>query len=227
MTPRMFTALGYQKLELPRARRAGPVVGGGGGAAGFATLPWRDSQPCGLRTLGKGPLPLGRAPASPATPAPLPAPAWSRSGQRAGPMPVPRRRGSRTSRRASPSMLKPKTAREIAAPGKMAIHGARCMKERPEPASMAPQDGLRRRDAQAEEGQRGLGQDDAAEPDGGEDDDGRGDVGQHVAKHDAQVPAADRARGLDVRVLHHAERRAADDPRAGGRDQDGRATGSG
>src|SRR5215470_5236019 len=42
---------------------------------------------------------------------------------------------------ASPSMLKPKTAREMAAPGKMAIHGARCMKERPEPASMAPQDG--------------------------------------------------------------------------------------
>src|SRR5262250_3426807 len=59
----------------------------------------------------------------------------------AGPEPVPRRRGSRTSRRASPSMLKPKTAKEMAAPGKMAIQGARCMKERPEPASMAPQDG--------------------------------------------------------------------------------------
>jgi hypothetical protein len=40
---------------------------------------------------------------------------------------VPRRRGSRTSRRASPSMLKPKTASEIAMPGQRAIHGARNM----------------------------------------------------------------------------------------------------
>ena len=64
-------------------------------------------------------------------------------------------------------MLKPKTAREMAAPGKMAIHGARCMNERPEPASMAPQDGRGGGHAQAEEGQRGLGENHAAEPDGG------------------------------------------------------------
>jgi hypothetical protein len=37
----------------------------------------------------------------------------------------PRRRGSRTSRRASPSMLKPKTASEMATPGHTAIQGAR------------------------------------------------------------------------------------------------------
>jgi hypothetical protein len=34
---------------------------------------------------------------------------------------VPRNRGSRTSRRASPSMLKPKTASEMAMPGQRAI----------------------------------------------------------------------------------------------------------
>jgi|SRR5262245_10636071 len=38
--------------------------------------------------------------------------------------PEPRRRGSSTSRSASPSMLKPNTAREMAALGNRAIHGA-------------------------------------------------------------------------------------------------------
>src|SRR5262249_7981243 len=61
--------------------------------------------------------------------------------QLTGRPPPPRRRGSRTSRSASPSMLKPKTAREMAAPGQMAIHGARYMNERPEPESIAPHEG--------------------------------------------------------------------------------------
>src|SRR5712692_8100667 len=61
--------------------------------------------------------------------------------QLAGRPPPPRSRGSSTSRSASPSMLKPKTASEMAAPGQMAIHGARYMNDRPEPESMAPQDG--------------------------------------------------------------------------------------
>jgi hypothetical protein len=38
-------------------------------------------------------------------------------------------------------MLKPKTASEIAAPGHIAIPGARYMKDRPEPESIAPHDG--------------------------------------------------------------------------------------
>jgi alkanesulfonate monooxygenase SsuD/methylene tetrahydromethanopterin reductase-like flavin-dependent oxidoreductase (luciferase family) len=41
-----------------------------------------------------------------------------------GDRPEPRRRGSSTSRSASPSMLKPKTAIEMAAAGNSAIHGA-------------------------------------------------------------------------------------------------------
>jgi len=45
-------------------RWAGPVAGGGGRATSFATLRLRESQPCGLRTLAKGPLrpPRGRHP---------------------------------------------------------------------------------------------------------------------------------------------------------------------
>src|SRR5206468_6521909 len=53
----------------------------------------------------------------------------------------PRSRGSSTPRSASPSMLKPKTASEIATPGHTAIHGARNMYVRPEPESIAPHDG--------------------------------------------------------------------------------------
>src|SRR4029077_8955460 len=64
-----------------------------------------------------------------------------RGGELIGRPSPPRRRGSSTSRSASPSMLNPKTAREIAAPGQMAIHGARYMNDRPEPESIAPHDG--------------------------------------------------------------------------------------
>jgi len=63
------------------------------------------------------------------------------AAQPIGRPPPPRRRGSRRSRSASPNMLKPKTAREIAAPGNSAIHGAWYMNERPEPESIPPHDG--------------------------------------------------------------------------------------
>src|SRR5919106_1431588 len=58
-----------------------------------------------------------------------------------GMRPDPRRRGSSTSRSASPNMLKPKTAREIAAPGNSAIQGAWYMNDRPDPDSIPPHDG--------------------------------------------------------------------------------------
>src|SRR5438128_6981336 len=61
--------------------------------------------------------------------------------QRMGARPPPRKRGSRTSRSASPSMLKPKTASEMATAGQSAIHGAWYMNVRPEPESIAPHDG--------------------------------------------------------------------------------------
>jgi len=48
---------------------------------------------------------------------------------------------SRTSRSASPSMLKAKTATEMATPGQMAIQGARNMYVRPDPDSIAPTTG--------------------------------------------------------------------------------------
>src|SRR6266851_2977624 len=63
------------------------------------------------------------------------------AAQPIGRPPPPRMRGSRRSRSASPNMLKPKTAREIAAPGNSAIHGAWYMNERPEPESIPPHDG--------------------------------------------------------------------------------------
>src|SRR5215468_5702926 len=44
-----------------------------------------------------------------------------------------------------------------------------------------------RRDAEAEERERGLGEDDPAQPDGGHDDHGGEQVRHHVAQHDAQV----------------------------------------
>src|SRR5207247_2631046 len=79
---------------------------------------------------------------SPASPYPLstPGPARRQARKRLHRAP-PRSRGSSTSRSASPSMLKPKTASEIATPGHTAIHGARNMYVRPEPESIAPHDG--------------------------------------------------------------------------------------
>src|SRR5262249_39259830 len=78
-----------------------------------------------------------------------------------------------------------------------------------------------RRNTEAEERERRLGEDDRAESDRGQDDDRGRDVRQHVADDDARVAAADGAGGLDELVLHHAERGATDDTRVGGGGYDG------
>ena len=70
--------------------------------------------------------------------------------------------------------------------------------------------GLGRRQADAEERQRRLGDDGEAEIDGGDHQHRAGDVGQHVADHDQHRRQADHARRLDVFLvlLDHAPSRA-------------------
>ena len=124
-----------------------PAVGGGGARGsrwnrGFCALPkppapisWPDrvlSKDCesACSSGSPGPASPDRGHAR-----------GAKMGDGCAPGQRPRSRGSSTSRSASPSILKPNTASEIASPGQMAIQGARYMYERPEPESMAPQDG--------------------------------------------------------------------------------------
>ena len=103
-----------------------------------------DESRAGITPKKFTPLPYQNSPPTPPSMARLPD-RWdarrAKTGDGCAPGQRPRSRGSSTSRSASPSMLKPNTASEIASPGQMAIHGARYMYERPEPESMAPQDG--------------------------------------------------------------------------------------
>ena len=105
--------------------------------------------------------------------------------------------GSRMSRRPSPSRLRPSTVKKIARPGKTDSHGAvRDLVARLRQHAAPAREG--RADAEAEEGERGLGQDGAAHAERGDHDQRPQDVGQDLGEHDAQVAVAQDARGLDV-----------------------------
>src|SRR5207302_4950066 len=73
----------------------------------------------------------------------------------------------------------------------------------------------RRRDAQPEEAQRGLGDDRARHREGRDDGDGREHVGQDVAPEEIAVGRAERAGGLDELSLAQRERLAPHDSRVG------------
>ena len=96
------------------------------------------------------------------------------------------RRGSRMSRRPSPRKLKPSTTIMIASPGKIESHGWH-LEVRAGAREHASPRRLRRLRAEAEEAERGLGEDRGGEVDGHEHDDGRRDVRHHVARHDPPV----------------------------------------
>ncbi len=76
-----------------------------------------------------------------------------------------------------------------------------------------------RRQAEAQEAQRGLGDDDATDVDAEDDDERRSDIGQHMAEEDPALAGSQRLGGLEVIVLLDADHRAAYHPR--GRDATG------
>ena len=118
--------------------------------------------------------------------------------------------GSRMSRRPSPSRLRPSTVKKMARPGNTDSHGAvRDLVARLRQHAAPAREG--RADAEAEERQRGFGQDRAAHAERGDHDQRPQDVGQHLGEHDAQVAVAQDARGLDVALaLERQHLRAGD-----------------
>ncbi len=78
--------------------------------------------------------------------------------------------------------------------------------------------------AEAEEAERGFGEDGAGHADGGLHEHGLDDVGQDVVEHQAEIACAERARGLHEFALLHGHDLAADEARvvdpAGERERD-------
>ena len=79
---------------------------------------------------------------------------------------------------------------------------------------MLPQVGDRRRDADAQEAERGFDDDGDAQMGGGQDQVGRHALRQDVAEHQALVRGAEPARGLDILDLLERQHHRADDPAA-------------
>ena len=79
---------------------------------------------------------------------------------------------------------------------------------------------LRRLRAEPEEAERRLGQDRDRQVDGDEHEQRRPDVGDHVTQHDPQAARSERPRRLGVRIAHHLEHGAPDDPRERRQDHD-------
>ena len=131
---------------------------------------------------------------------------------------APRRRGSSMSRMPSPSRLKASTVSVMAHPGTTPATTAAPAGVQRIGQHVAP-GRRRRRDADAEEAERGLDDDRDAEMRGGQDQIRRDALRQDVPGHDAQVRGADAARRLDVRHLLAATARPSGSP--------GRRTGCG
>ena len=146
--PGWISAESAGRAPLPRAEVSthGQRVGGGGAGLPLepyllrpveATNPYLVAPSSAVKKIASQRVPAGAPPRLPDR--------WhareakTDTGGCAGQRPAAA--GPAPSRSASPSILKPNTASEIASPGQMAIHGARYMYERPEPESMAPQEG--------------------------------------------------------------------------------------
>ena len=123
--------------------------------------------------------------------------------------------GSRMSRRPSPSRLRPSTVRKIARPGNTDSHGAVVIWSRASRQHAAPAR-IGRADAEAEERQRGLGQNGAAHAERGDHQQRPDHVRQQLRRHDAQVAIAERARRLHVALRFQRQRRGARQPAGAG-----------
>ena len=111
--------------------------------------------------------------------------------------------GLRASRSQSPSRLTARTSRLPGVPpGKITIHHSPENRKSWPMSDQRAERGLGRRHADAQEGQRRLGEDGQRQVDGGDHQHRSHDVGQHVAHHDLRSDARRRSpRRLDVLLV--------------------------